>query len=284
MITQIFGTNNALLYPYVQLILKENIGKKYFFINEEEWKLRMDESINQGNKIFWLELQNRVHFCSITNLLRTQKWIDALTLSFENQNLLSFCTSMRGLIEFATDSYYTFAAIPYHLADIFSEIESIFDTEKKEIVINQALEDALLHYTFAGKHRKKDNRSKIYNAKQIKDYIKYADESGKIQALYEHLSGFTHPSTESVTSFLKIQKHEIGEYLEVIDQDEETILKLVKNNQKLFDNILCLSIYPSLFNLKILSMFKIENFKSKSINSLNFDQLTIWKDIKSKIK
>ncbi|GEM_PF-6101820 len=51
MIARIFGTNNALLYPYIKLIIDENIGKRYFFMNQDEWQRIILNSKSQGNKI-----------------------------------------------------------------------------------------------------------------------------------------------------------------------------------------------------------------------------------------
>jgi hypothetical protein len=284
MIVRIFGHNNALLYPYVQLILKENIGKRYFIMNHAEWSRIIFNSRGHGNRIFWIELLNGVHYTSIVNLLRTKKWLDAITLSYENKNLLSFCSSLRGLIEFGADANFTFAAIPFHLAEEFNTIKSVFTDDRKEIIINKALEDALLHFSYAGKHVEKSDRSTVYNAKQIKQYIEYADKGGKLYDFYQYLSGFVHPSTESVTSYMEMDKHDIGEYLKIEVKDERVINQIIDNNQKLIDNILCLSIYPSLFNLKMLTMFDIPDFKCNSIMGLHYEQFSIWNEIKRRIK
>lgn len=284
MIARIFGTNNALLYPYIKLIINENIGKRYFFMNQDEWQRIILISRSHGNKIFWIELLNRVHYVSIVNLLRTKKWLDSISFSYENKNLLSFCSSMRGLIEFGADANFTFGAIPFHLAEEFAEIKSVFVGDRKEIIINQALEDALLHFSFAGKQTEKDDRSKVYNAKQIKQYIEFSDRGGKLYDFYQYLSGFIHPSTESVTSYLEIEKHDIGEYLRIDEKDEKIINELISNNHRLIENILCLSIYPSLFNLKMLTMFEIDDFRCQSIMGLYYEQFDTWNEIKSKIK
>lgn len=287
MIAQIFGTNNAMLYPYIKGVLKENVGKKYFFMNQNEWERIIFNSRGLGNRIFWIELLNRVHYASIVNLLRIQRWLDSTLYSYEHKNLLSFCSSIRGLIEFGVDANFTFSAIPFHLAEEFSEIKSIFNGSrgnKEEIIINQALEDALLHFSFAGRQNKKGERSKVFNAKQIRQYIEYADKEGRLYKFYQYLSGFTHPSTESVTSYLKIEKHYTGEYLTIKANDKEVISQIIKSNHQLLDKILCLSIYPSLFNLKILSLFEIEEYKCQSIMGLYYEQFDIWNEIKSRIK
>lgn len=283
-IPRIFGPNNVLLYPYVELIIEENIGRKYFFMNIDEWQRTLLNTRSHGNKIYWIELLNRVHYTSIINLLRIRKWLDSISLSYENKNLLSFCSSMRGLIEFGSDANFTLRAIPFHLAEKFTEIKSVFVEDKKEFIIDQALEDALLHFSYAGKQTKKDERSKVYNAKQIKEYIEYSDREGKLYDFYQYISGFIHPSTESVTSYFEIEKHDIGEYLKIEEKDEKIINELISDNQKLFDSILCLSIYPSLFNLKMLTMFEIDDFRCQSIMGLSYEQFATWNEIKSKMK
>lgn len=283
-IARIFGTNNSLLYPFVQLILKENNGKKYFFMNQDEWQQIISKSVSYGNKVLWMELFSRIHYASIINLLRIKKWLDSISLAYEKGNLLSFCSSMRGLIEFGADSHFTFAAIPFHLAEEFTEIKSVFKGGGKEIIINQALEDALLHFSFAGRQSEKNERSKVYNAKQVKQYIEYSDKTGKLYDFYQNLSGYTHPSIESVTSYLEIAKYDIGEHLTVMEKDDEMINKLIYENHGLIENVLCLSIYPSLFNLKILTMFEIDEFISQSIEGICYEQFDVWNEIMYKIK
>lgn len=283
MIAKIFGKNNALLYPYIQLIVKENIQKRYFFMNQDEWQRILFNSKSFGNKICWTELLNRVHYASIVNLIRTQKWIDSSINSYENSNLLAFCSSIRGLIEFGSDANFTFGAIPFHLAEEFGDIKSIFDGEREEIIVNQALEDALLHFSFAGKHQQKGERTKVYNAKQIRQYIDYSDKNGKLYKFYQYLSGFTHPSTESIISYLEFEPHPQGEYLSFAMKDQNIINQIIIDNHKILDNVLCLAIYPSLFNLKMLTQFDIDDYKCNSILGLYYEQFDIWNEIKSKI-
>jgi hypothetical protein len=285
MIAQIFGTNNALLYPYIQVILEEGLGNKYFFMSNKEYQRLLINTPKNANRIYWIETLNRIQYGSIVNLLRSKKWIDALCSSVETNNLLSFCSSLRGLIEFAADSHYTFAAVPHHLAEEFQFIQSVFKSEKLELIQSKALEDALIHFSFAGSHRSKAENSKVYNAKQIRQYIEYSDDkNGSLYKFYKYLSGFVHPSTESIVSYLSFKNHQEGEYVKVQDSDEMKIKSIIEENKLILDSILCLSVYPSLFNLKMIAEFEIEQFKMKSILGLNYKQFKMWRDIKSRME
>jgi hypothetical protein len=281
----LFGRDNALIYHSIELILTEEKDKSYFFMDQLEFKRISMNSLKNSNQIFWMELLNRVRYSSMINLIRSKKWIDSIVLGEQNQNLLLFCSSLRGCIESGADSYFTFAPIPAFVIKEMEDIKSVFDQNSPSFLKCKPLEDALIHYTHAGSRIPKGDGSKIYNAKPMSQYIKYCDDKeGSLSNLYQVLSSYVHPSRESVLSYVNITDHSSGEYLSVKINDNEEIRSLIDRYSRLLNRVFHLCIFPSLLNLKALSMIGIESLNVRWIDAFNFESSWLWKDMLDKIE
>lgn len=281
----LFGRDNTLIYHSLELLLKEEKGQSYFFMSKEEFDRIASQNLKTSNQIFWIELLNRVRYSSMINLIRSKKWIDSIILGKQNQNLLLFCSSIRGCIESGADSYFAFAPIPAFVIKEMKDIKSVFDQNSPVFLKCKPLEDALIHYTHAGSRIPRSEDSKIYNAKPISQYIKYCDDKeGSLSNLYQVLSGYVHPSRESILSYVNITGHASGEYLAVEVNDHDEIRLLIGEYSKLLYRIFHLCIFPSLLNLKALSMIGVKSLNVKWIDAFNFESSWLWKDMLGKIE
>ena len=277
---KLFGRDHALLCLSLELLIEDEKKQSYFFMNKSEYERISLNNLKYGNQIFWIELLSRVRFSSLVNLIRSKKWIDGIVLSLMNNNLLSFWSNLRGLIESGSDANYTFAAIPAFIIKELDDIKSVFNQDSPSILTCKPLEDALIHYSHAGSHIPRSDTSKVYNSKQIKTYIEYSDNKDqRLSKFYKFLSGYVHPSRESILTYLNINGHETGEYLTVEDADSNELEILIDNSIGILNRVFRLGVYPALLNLKALSLLEIDQLKIKYIDAFNFEDTAEWKQV-----
>ena len=104
---KVFAENGEVFVPMISGILSSLKPYEYEFASIEGLDNLLRNNPKKGMRIYWQEIIMRAHFCAISSMLRGMRWIDGILISYENQNYLTFCASMRGLLEAAADSLLT---------------------------------------------------------------------------------------------------------------------------------------------------------------------------------
>lgn len=253
--------------------------KKYQYTTIETFGSKFIEGLNKGDireveKIYWQEILLRVHFASVTSLIRTKKWLEGVVLGIESKNLLVFCSSLRGFLEATTDSYYSLEGLPIALALNFKTINSALKGELNRIFESQEIEDKLIHFQFAKKGKKGLNTNTIAHTNV--EYIKSFDlENIGIKELYSELCEVTHPAENSVNCFTKkiVVSEHCSYSLTSTETDNniisEIILKYWSQIYKLIN--MGFSLYCTC--LKLLTLFDFENIHSEYIDNSIFEDM-----------
>lgn len=231
--------------------------------------------IRESQKIYWQEMLQRVHFASVTSLIRSKKWLEGTVLGLETKNLLLFASSFRGFLEATVDSYYSLDSLPTSMALNFKIINSAVKGELNQCIVQEELESKLIHFQFAKKGKKgKDPEIRI--ALSNADYIKSFDlENLGIKELYSDLCEVTHPAANSVNCFTKeIIVSENYSYIVTSTETDDTVIsELVNKYSNQIEHLLRIGLSLYCICLKILTLFDYEGVHSEYIDESIFTKL-----------
>jgi len=283
MMNKIFNQDNCNIYPLVSKIISSPNNREYHFLSEEEFIKQLNTNLLEANKIYWIEILNRVHFASFVSLIRNIRWIESMVLNYENNNFIGFCSSARGLLESSVDSYDTFIKVPIWISESFTSVKKSLHCEQKDTIhLDPELEETLIHFTYARKLLKNENAPKSHITKTIKEYIKFVDEeeNGALYNFYSFLCQISHPAAFSVLSYIKQEQFASHDIFRVnINSDSLNIENLIKENQENLNSIFEAGIFTSLICLKLLNEFNIREYYTNEVNLINFENSEMWKEI-----
>jgi hypothetical protein len=269
-------------YETLKCLRKSSNEYHYNFLDNDDF-LKINYPPEKYS-IYWKEMLKRIHIIILLSCFKTLRWIEAIDDSINN--FYGFCSSLRGLIESISDTFYTLYKVPSTIATDFHAIKE--QIEKRSLILtnHQNLESELLHYIQATKLNKLEKRKypKYLNAKQIKEYIKSIDDKkGSLYNLYSFLCSISHPAYESNCVFLLLNKDEtivfndsIKYELTVIDQILEEHSLTIRDVFRRYMNIL----YSTIL---LLNKFEINSLSFHFSNSDMFEKSPVWKEIKQKI-
>jgi len=223
----------------------------------------LEGNIGSNMKIYWKEMLFRIHFISTSSILRNAEWMKGIVFGIEKNNTMIFSSSLRGLLESTTDSFYSLESVPTALAINYKKIVQAIAGNMNRIFHADELEKILIHYEFAIRERKAEHNALSANA-----YIREYDEYFKVDTkkLYAQLSGITHPAADSLMSFKKDIK--ISEDISVSSTcfDQDIVIKGIwKENKASIKLLVKMSIVLPILCLKVLNSFDCEEINSQYI-------------------
>jgi hypothetical protein len=181
----------------------------YTFVPDDwyqQW-LHSDEfSIKQQNQIIAMELIEKAHLASVTALMRAKRWADATCLAYEKENFLSWCASVRGLLESAGDTVDSLLNIPLALARQHRDLARyLAGNEEAGLVVAEEIEAKLDHFVHAKWMRARRGEERDLKAKDNVEYLGTLDQTiPNIKPLYHRLSSVCHPSNASIEYFYDV--------------------------------------------------------------------------------
>ncbi len=188
-------------YHFIKSLMETKIERRYKFIPNEEYKDIND--IFLQTKIYWEEMLYRSHIASLLSLFKAARWMESMDNNYDNY--YGFCSSLRGLIESCSDSFYSLRSLPLTIARDFEVIKQTINMSSKFSITHVELEKVLLHFIQATKLDtiEKKKWPKEYSAKQAREYIESIDDcDGALATLYSYLCGISHPAYEATQVFL----------------------------------------------------------------------------------
>ncbi|NOU18109.1 MAG: hypothetical protein HOO91_11195 [Bacteroidales bacterium] len=283
MINKIFSEVNSNLYPLISNIITLSDEREYLFTSEEEFIKILHNNIVEANKIYWVEILNRVHSAAFLSLIRNIRWLDSMILNYDNNNFIGFCSSTRGLLESSVDSYDTFIKVPISISKSFSSIKKSLHCEQKDTVyLDSELEETLIHFTYARRLLKNENSPKCHETKSIKKYIEFVDEeeNGSLYQFYSFLCQISHPAAFSVLAYLKQKQYPTYDICKISpNTDSLNIKNLINLNSENLNAIFEAGLFSSLICLKLLNEFNIREYYTKEVNFINFEDSEMWKEV-----
>lgn len=259
-------------------------GVAYKFISDEDF-LKID-NIQESQLVYWSEIFQRLHACSSTTLLRLKKWLDSTQIAYEHKNYYGFCSSVRGLIEACSDSFYTLARVIYPIAENFNKIRIATIGESVKPIFAESIENHLIHYLFARKltRPEKDSFPDSHNAKQVREYLDDFKNDNAIE-LYAELCQVSHPSTFSLIPFL-IEHEEHGLMLHKEQIDDELIINILKRHRETIYTCTMYALATSLCGLKMVNHLNVPLLESLTTKENAFKSIEghpLWGTIEEMI-
>jgi hypothetical protein len=266
----------------------------YDIIDNSHFENETSKNVSDFQRIYWEEILQRAHWASITSIVRNQKWLNAIELSIQNNNFLSFTSTLRSLIESSGDNLLSLDNVALTLAENSKNISTALSgkVEDKKLIVNKELEEKLIHFSFGRKVSKEEkeangNLPKSHNAKPAFEYIKkldFGEDKGPLSKLYTELCQYTHPAAQS-THFLFDYKVENNihnfNYSEKTDAEHIGNL-LIEYKNEIIDT-LQYGFNPSLMILKVLNRFEFKKVHTKKADEINLKNIKMWEKIETLI-
>ena len=253
--------------------------EEYSFLHNDVYQ----EGIKNGNidltdaqKIYWMEILYRAHMSSVASIIRASRWIDSATRDYISGNLYGWAGSCRSLIESAGDTMHSLNSVPLTLSKNYIMIKSIIEGKNtgEKFYSSEELEDILIHFTDASKHKKQDDVPDSHRALQSYKYIEMVDKMGVsgVKDLYSTLCAIVHPAKESVYPLFDDR-----EYLYTLCQEKEKeILKDISSrNIAVMEGVLEAAFNVPIITLKVLQKFSLFK-RAKNLRHTNLEHLKLW--------
>jgi hypothetical protein len=241
-----------------QLVVTSN-GIQYFALflepNLEAIKIQSDVNTMKAiRQAYLLGILERSHLACITSLARADRWLQAVSVEIDNENVLGFAAALRGFLESSADSHDVMSILPGSIHKLFPYLYLVFvdsDAVERTFVSLPELEDRLIHYTYARKQKKGSTALPHHVNKSNSDYITKFEDFGVPGAkqLYSELCELTHPASPSVSCFFRESKNSIK-----LDfaQDNEIVADILTRFESTIENLTQFSMNPALMGLSFL--------------------------------
>ncbi len=280
----IFPEEVVITYETLKCLREKSSNKFHYTFVDNDMFIRINY-LPEKYSIYWIDILKRIHIMILVSCFKTLRWIEAIDDSINNY--YGFCSSLRGLIESISDTFYTIYKVPLTIANDFYVIKEQIEMRSLFLINHHSLESELLHYIQATKLNKLERMKypKYNNAKQITEYIKSIDDKdGRVYNLYSFLCSISHPAYESNCVFLDLYKDgviifndSIKYELTAIDQILKEYSLTIRDMFRRYMNIL----YSTIL---VLNKFEIDGLSFHLSNSDTFEKSTVWQEFKQKIE
>ena len=228
-----------------------------------------DAVVSASMKVYWTEILRFVHVGAITGLLRQRRWTDAVVVSLEDENYLSFAANLRGLLESSADMYYSLRGVKT-LEQAWPVIAGAVSGTATVPFACEELEDSLKHFVYAMKAKAEETYQPPPGPPQPKtgEYIRaiQGGQRGPIHDLYSELCNIVHPATPSLVPFLASSGEHV---LEVRLFDElRFICSLCETHGQAIEQLLGRSLNICRISLAMLNLLPIEDLYTPLENQL----------------
>ncbi|MBX8521173.1 hypothetical protein K5D37_15930 [Pseudomonas cichorii] len=260
----ILHTLTSTYSPAIDDLIRKSNGMSYFahFLEPDIKSMQSEQQEHQFNEIirvYLIGILERCHLTCITSLARTNSWLKSSLSQLENNNLLGFSASLRGLLEATADANDATLITLKYLYNGFPFIylrTAKSNTSAKPIVLKE-LEDRLIHYTYARKHPKGSIPLPHHTNKSNADYIKAIEQNGATGAmqLYGKLCELTHPASPSISCFLQqSDKHISLDF----SQENQIINEILSEYKTTIEQLVTLTTNSALTSLIILKKINLK--------------------------
>jgi len=282
-IRKIFSDEFISMYDSFEKLRESKAEWRYTFMDDIEYSKITDPKI--AATVYWKEMLSRAHIISLVSIFKTLRWIESLEKN--SKNYYGFCTSLRGLIESCSDTFYTLSKVPLTLAIDFRVIKEQMNGNSIVLTDHGKLEHEMLHF-IQGTKLTKDQRiglPEYHNAKHLTEYIVSIDNENKdVSSLYNILCGVAHPSYDSNQILLFCYE---GETI-VCNDSYDLEASLIKNLIEAKSDVILALLRPYYNNilsvLCVLNEFNVSSIETHLCHENDFKSEDIWKDIVHRIE
>ena len=272
----LFGAPGPFYLDLISQMLPKLTMHRYHFITDESFKTWVNSdkfNVTHSNQILATELIDKAHLTATTALFRTQQWVKATCLAYDNNNLVSWASSARGLIENSGDImdgiYLVATALAEHHRAIASALSG---RQSSEICDFSEIDRPLDHFVLAKWMRAP--KTDVRKAKDNIEYVRSLDLARvpEVIEFYQKLCGITHPSSSSI-DYLYVQDSE-GLRLDV-HRDRKAIDEVCSLFPAVLARSLMFACNPPLLILRVLHKFG-HHPRLTELKKLKWSEIPVW--------
>ena len=252
----------------------------YRFLSRELYNEILKTDLPKANCIYWSEILYRAHAAASTSLIRSHRWLRAMSDHSGNDNLLGFAAAFRGFVESATDTKASLFNVPATLAHYSASITLCLQNRFTGLLLNGELEDQLIHFLYGRRLIKGEPAPPSHRAKTSSDYLALFEEQTEdsLRACYGVLCELTHPAALSVLSYIDVSEDQCTFRLSP-NNDKALIADLLKTYDKVLARLTPLGILPPLFILRIIDTKGWLELECPGVRDIDFDAIPAWQEI-----
>jgi hypothetical protein len=280
---EVFGDPGRLLRQLSRDAWNRTHTQKYGFLDSRVFEEMLRTDVKMANLIYWGEVLQRAHSIALLSLRRHEKWQEGCIAAFTGDgNYLVFGTALRGMLEAALDGYYSMRGLPMTLAQEHKTITAALEGQLEMHRTCQALEDLLIHFSFAKKVDKKKQQGvpESHIALDPWEYRKGTElprnMTEDFRYLYDSLCALSHPTSiglEHLWGSLPDGRYEVKQQCD----DKRYILDLIHQHKSTIDNIFLMTTNSAGATLRLLNHFPFPYaYKVQGIDSWRNELISQW--------
>jgi hypothetical protein len=272
------STASRAFFPLVDRLIERTAKTRYVFQDIEVFAKLLLENPGEGTRVYWRETLFRAHLAAAVSLRRNKTWLAAAASATHNENPLALAVCLRGFIEAAADTNDALSQVPLTIATTSSNIFRALSGKSDIFVVNEELEDKLIHFAYARKVRGKVNIDDKYRAKTAAEYIaefKWFNAPAVVD-LYSQLCEYAHAAAPSVDMFLD----QVGEPTETtVSHKKEPRFDLPKDFPSIMERVAILAFSPPLITLGTLNYFPLPTLHTPEATPEVCNGMPLWAKI-----
>lgn len=282
---EIFGDSGAEYLKMLDRILTVLRPAELHFYSLKEHTELGKKDPEQALKVYWEELLFRLYVVGVVSIRRNHQWLDA---TLNAPNIYGFYSSLRGLLESLTDSYYSLEGAPKLLASLGFKLHQLFNGFQRDrtAFFSEELENKAIHFLFGRRVKKgeADQMPDDHKAKGATNYIKSMDRKHEfgLESLYADLCEVTHPSLYSLADYVTWDENTSVYSTHLTTK--HSYRRIIKEHRKALDHLMYFAFNPPLVLLRVLNELPMKTAHTPGIRSISLENIELWKLCEAEMK
>ena len=222
-------------------------------------------------------------------MVKQRRWSDGVLSSIEQRNYLSFAANLRGLLESASDLYYSLRKVPLMTEHFALITQAVTGTLGEGMMQAGELEEELIHYLYARRLRREeaDEYPDFHQARPMStDYIAALEDAteGPIHSLYAELCQVVHPAMPSLLPFVAPDPADPDTLVALLGAPEtQFISAMAHEHSSAIEETIGRSLGTCVVCLKILNRFPVKELHTPMVETLDLTSMPGWRRVESLI-
>jgi hypothetical protein len=272
------------LYSAVEigkLIRDSQPPTSYPFLPAAEFKVLLEENVPRAMRVYWFEILLRSHMCAVSGLKRFLDWVEALERS--EGNYILFCSSLRGLMECAGDTFDGLSHMAFNLAENHGKVRMALAGKMTDVITAQKWEDQLVHFSHASGKRARELAQAEIKPKRPREYVESLEKGSslKFYEYYQAICEIVHPASDSLG-------YNFDEHNGLLrwngKRDAEIISLSIERQRDLITELLMRGLNPIFVLMKTVNVFGVNELHIPLADRLDLKALPGWARISSALK
>lgn len=268
-------------WSVLETLLPHLEGQRYKFLPLEEYRLLCEQDLSLAMEVYWREILHRAHWAASASLIRTHRWLSGMLGAFIEENLIVFCSCLRGLLEACADTWHSLSPVAPTLAYAKQTVDLALRKQLKKNIIAEEIEDHLIHFTFARKPRKGETLPELHKAENVSRYLSALErEQPGLKEFYAELCDVVHPGAQSILSFACPLDELASEVVLTFGNEPRLLAHFAVGFRKLVPDLIATGFNIGVLTLRTLNALPASDVQTPFLTTINFKPNAEWTKIK----